>query len=160
VSSTTFGVFFLTGRDSEISFFRDPRVAGRPMRMNGIARAPSPNPIAFVPWSLGEARQDHSNVHPNGKVRKRSGTVPDAPWLAELEAELFAFPHGPHDDQVDSISQALGHETGFYDLKAFNEGWNVLSGDFSACDFTGYRHGSLGHGRAVSSRQLWTQIRT
>jgi predicted phage terminase large subunit-like protein len=36
-----------------------------------------------------------------------------APWLAELEAELFAFPHGRHDDQVDSISQALGHQTGF-----------------------------------------------
>jgi predicted phage terminase large subunit-like protein len=49
-----------------------------------------------------------------------------APWLAELEAELFAFPHGRHDDQVDSISQALGHETGFYDLKAFNEGLERL----------------------------------
>ncbi|MFC5035110.1 phage terminase large subunit [Tianweitania sediminis] len=31
------------------------------------------------------------------------------PWLAELEAELFAFPGGRHDDQVDSISQALTH---------------------------------------------------
>jgi len=30
-----------------------------------------------------------------------------APWLADLEAELFAFPGGRHDDQVDSISQAL-----------------------------------------------------
>lgn len=26
-----------------------------------------------------------------------------------LEAELFAFPNGRHDDQVDSISQALIH---------------------------------------------------
>ena len=34
-----------------------------------------------------------------------------APWLAELEAEIFAFPNVPHDDQVDSISQALA-ETG------------------------------------------------
>ena len=32
----------------------------------------------------------------------------EAPWLADLEAELFAFPSGRHDDQVDSISQALG----------------------------------------------------
>jgi predicted phage terminase large subunit-like protein len=32
-----------------------------------------------------------------------------APWLAELESELFAFPSGRHDDQVDSISQALNH---------------------------------------------------
>jgi phage terminase large subunit-like protein len=30
-----------------------------------------------------------------------------APWLADLEAELFAFPGGKHDDQCDSISQAL-----------------------------------------------------
>jgi predicted phage terminase large subunit-like protein len=34
----------------------------------------------------------------------------EAPWLADLEAELFAFPNGRHDDQVDSISQALGHK--------------------------------------------------
>jgi predicted phage terminase large subunit-like protein len=33
-----------------------------------------------------------------------------APWLAELEAELFAFPGGRHDDQCDSISQALNDE--------------------------------------------------
>jgi predicted phage terminase large subunit-like protein len=35
----------------------------------------------------------------------------EAPWLAELESELFAFPNGRHDDQVDSISQALGHKS-------------------------------------------------
>jgi predicted phage terminase large subunit-like protein len=28
-------------------------------------------------------------------------------WLADLETELFSFPVGRHDDQVDSISQAL-----------------------------------------------------
>jgi predicted phage terminase large subunit-like protein len=33
-----------------------------------------------------------------------------APWLADLEVELFAFPNSRHDDQVDSISQALAHE--------------------------------------------------
>jgi predicted phage terminase large subunit-like protein len=33
-----------------------------------------------------------------------------APWLADLEAELFSFPRGRHDDQVDSISQALGYK--------------------------------------------------
>ena len=36
-----------------------------------------------------------------------------APFLPELEAELLAFPQGKTDDQVDSISQALSHETGF-----------------------------------------------
>ena len=30
-----------------------------------------------------------------------------ATWLVEFEAELFAFPGGKHDDQVDSVSQAL-----------------------------------------------------
>jgi predicted phage terminase large subunit-like protein len=33
-----------------------------------------------------------------------------ASWLADLESELFAFPNGRHDDQVDSISQALAHK--------------------------------------------------
>jgi len=33
-----------------------------------------------------------------------------ASWLEELEAELFAFPGSRHDDQVDSISQALAEE--------------------------------------------------
>ena len=33
-----------------------------------------------------------------------------APWLAEFEAELFAFPNGKHDDQVDTVSQVLGHD--------------------------------------------------
>ena len=31
----------------------------------------------------------------------------DAPWLDELMAELLGFPGVRHDDQVDSISQAL-----------------------------------------------------
>jgi predicted phage terminase large subunit-like protein len=34
----------------------------------------------------------------------------EAPWLADLEAELFAFPGSRHDDQCDSISQALNNE--------------------------------------------------
>jgi predicted phage terminase large subunit-like protein len=38
-----------------------------------------------------------------------------ASWLADLESELFAFPHGRHDDQVDSISQALAHGRSGYD---------------------------------------------
>ena len=33
-----------------------------------------------------------------------------APWLEQLEEELCAFPAGRHDDQVDSISQALAYE--------------------------------------------------
>lgn len=32
----------------------------------------------------------------------------EAPWVAELLAELQSFPSGKHDDQVDALSQALG----------------------------------------------------
>ena len=31
----------------------------------------------------------------------------NAPWLEDLRTELLAFPNGRHDDQVDSIAQAL-----------------------------------------------------
>ena len=33
-----------------------------------------------------------------------------ASWLDALETELFSFPGARHDDQIDSISQALGYE--------------------------------------------------
>ena len=38
-----------------------------------------------------------------------------APWLAALEAELLAFPQAKHDDQVDSLSQALAFQAWGYD---------------------------------------------
>ena len=31
----------------------------------------------------------------------------DAPWVADFIAELLAFPHGTHDDQVDMLSYAV-----------------------------------------------------
>ena len=43
-------------------------------------------------------------------VQFESGTVwfpKSAPWLSGLKAELLGFPNVKHDDQVDSISQAL-----------------------------------------------------
>jgi predicted phage terminase large subunit-like protein len=45
-----------------------------------------------------------------------------AAWLPVLEDELFAFPGGRHDDQVDSISQALKHGASGYQLTAENIG--------------------------------------
>jgi predicted phage terminase large subunit-like protein len=42
------------------------------------------------------------------KIEAGAVHVPrQAPWLDDLRSELLAFPHGLHDDQVDSISQAL-----------------------------------------------------
>jgi phage terminase large subunit-like protein len=40
--------------------------------------------------------------------RWRRHASKNAPWLDDLRSEVLAFPHGVHDDQVDSISQALG----------------------------------------------------
>jgi len=52
----------------------------------------------------------------------------EASWLADLEAELFAFPSGRHDDQVDSISQALGHKSPAFWTNASLEGYgNVMN---------------------------------
>jgi predicted phage terminase large subunit-like protein len=39
-----------------------------------------------------------------------------APWLTEFETELFAFPNSRHDDQVDSVSQALANGVSGYTL--------------------------------------------
>jgi hypothetical protein len=33
-----------------------------------------------------------------------------ASWLDDFETELFSFPGGRYDDQIDSISQALAYE--------------------------------------------------
>ena len=43
------------------------------------------------------------------QIRMEAGTVyfpADAPWRDTLETELFQFPSGPHDDQVDALSYA------------------------------------------------------
>lgn len=43
-----------------------------------------------------------------GRLYDGSATLPaEAPWLEELEHELRGFPNGRHDDQVDSVVQAL-----------------------------------------------------
>ena len=54
---------------------------------------------------MGPADRPAPRVFPRG-----------ASWLAGLETELFSFPASRHDDQVDSISQALAHEISY--------GWN------------------------------------
>jgi predicted phage terminase large subunit-like protein len=46
-----------------------------------------------------------------------NGTVQlprQATWLADTEAELCAFPHTRHDDQVDCLSQTLAYEPPAY----------------------------------------------
>ena len=45
----------------------------------------------------------HTPTLEAGKVLLKKG----APWLDELRAEVLAFPHGKHDDQVDALSQLM-----------------------------------------------------
>jgi len=67
-------------------------------------RAEKKTPIAITPEGDKTARLAAVSV------QFESGAVwfpKDAPWLGSLEAELLGFPNVKHDDQVDSISQAL-----------------------------------------------------
>jgi len=47
-----------------------------------------------------------------------------APWLADFENELFAFPNGRNDDQVDAFVQALAHKRSPYLSEAYLKGWD------------------------------------
>ena len=63
-----------------------------------------PRPIGIVPegdkWVRMEAQTP--------RIEAGHVLLPkEAPWLAEFLEELLAFPHGRHDDQVDSVSQFL-----------------------------------------------------
>ena len=49
-----------------------------------------------------------------------------SPWLADLEAELFVFPGGRHDDQCDSISQALLDKNNSFMMWMTSEDWDRL----------------------------------
>ena len=46
-----------------------------------------------------------------------------ASWIADLEAELLAFPGSRYDDQVDSVSQALNHHS---TLEIWTRPWKPL----------------------------------
>lgn len=48
----------------------------------------------------------------------------DAPWVADFLAELYAFPKGKHDDQVDVLTQLIKHA-----IINQNDGWFQLIED-------------------------------
>jgi predicted phage terminase large subunit-like protein len=54
----------------------------------------------------------------------------EAPWLVPCENELFAFPNGRYDDQVDAVIQALAHKLSpYWNGAALKKGYeNFLSG--------------------------------
>ena len=62
------------------------------------------HPIGCVPVGSKAARLAAQSA----VIEARRVVLPKAaPWLAGLRAELVAFPHGRHDDQVDSLTQFL-----------------------------------------------------
>jgi len=63
-----------------------------------------PSPIAFVPEGDKQTRMSTQS----SKIEARQVHLPrQASWLDEFRDELLQFPHGRHDDQVDSFSQFL-----------------------------------------------------
>ena len=75
---------------------------------------------AMIQQLRAETRLNIMAVKPEGckadRMTAQSATIEGGrvfipysiPWLAEFKVEMLAFPHGKHDDQVDSLSQFLG----------------------------------------------------
>ena len=65
-------------------------------------------PIAITP----DADKVTRMAAQSAKIEAGYVLLPEfAPWVGDLITELMQFPHGRHDDQVDSISQFLGWVT-------------------------------------------------
>ncbi len=65
-------------------------------------------PISFRPKGDKVARLEmHSAALESGYVLLPKSAPENTPWLDDLKTELFAFPNGRHDDQVDALSQFL-----------------------------------------------------
>ncbi len=63
-----------------------------------------PNPLNILPEGDKISRMSAQSAKIEGG---QVYLLKQAPWLGDLQAELLQFPHGRHDDQVDSISQFL-----------------------------------------------------
>jgi predicted phage terminase large subunit-like protein len=66
------------------------------------AGVPKPKPIVPKIDKLTRLSQASHRIEAGGFL-----LPPDAPWKAEFERELLAFPNGRTDDQVDALSQLL-----------------------------------------------------
>jgi predicted phage terminase large subunit-like protein len=67
------------------------------------------NAIAITPETDKETRMAAQTA----KIEAGSVLLPEqAPWLGDFLTELLLFPNGRHDDQVDSVSQAIHWITG------------------------------------------------
>ncbi|MBI3126066.1 MAG: phage terminase large subunit [Candidatus Tectomicrobia bacterium] len=69
------------------------------LREEGIVK-----PIAITPQGSKATRVEAQSA----KIEQGRVFLPeDASWLEEFKAEVLQFPHGKHDDQVDSMAQYL-----------------------------------------------------
>jgi predicted phage terminase large subunit-like protein len=67
------------------------------------------NAIAITPETDKETRMAAQTA----KIEAGYVLLPEqAPWLGDFLTELLLFPNGRHDDQVDSVSQAIHWITG------------------------------------------------
>ena len=96
----------------------------------GIALAQELKPILRRPVELVKIEHDkvmrlyvQQHKFAAGLVRFPKG----APFLAELERELLTFPQCKHDDQVDSITQALHYKIRSYDPAALSNFYQSLA---------------------------------
>ena len=66
----------------------------------------------------------------SAKFDAGQGLLPErATWLADPETELFVFPASQHDDQCDSISQALLDKNNSFVMWLSPEDWDrILAG--------------------------------
>ena len=72
-----------------------------------------PRPVELIP--VDRDKFGRLCVH-QAKFEAGLALLPEgAPFLPELETELLSFPQPQHDDQVDSITQALSHQMSGYD---------------------------------------------
>ena len=85
----------------------------------GMALAPDLRPLLRSPVNLVPIEHNKIGRLYVQQAKFAAGLVrfpKGAPFVAELEREVLTFPQSKHDDQVDSITQALAHEFSGYTL--------------------------------------------
>ncbi len=101
----------IENKGSGISLIDDLRQGGE---------AGDPMPISFDPESDKITRMSAQSAQIEaGRVFLARG----AAWLGDFQAELLQFPHGRHDDQVDSLSQFLAWVQKRRDTISFSCHW-------------------------------------
>jgi len=93
----------LAGRYQPDAVLIEDKGSGSPL-IQDLRQEGSLRPIAITPEGDKETRMRAQSA----KVEAGRVLLPEeAPWLPAFQAEVLQFPHGRHDDQIDSMSQFL-----------------------------------------------------